>query len=150
LSVREAAILMAATGVVIPCCEGDPSMLATIVRNVDRYLGTLPPRLLRRVRLAVLVFEQTTAVTLGSDRFTRLPWIERDRYLRALEAGGGRLAQVARAVRDLCLVGYYQAPETFAALGYEGPVRNHQSGPSSQSPDPLRAPSGHLPRSVAG
>jgi hypothetical protein len=148
LSGREAAILKAAAGVVTPLNDFARPTPDEVVANVGRYLGTLPPLLRRRVRFAIGAFEQATALTFELDRFTRLERAAQERYLRDLAAQGGHAGQMVRAVRDLCLLAFYQAPERFEDLGYEGPKASREGADATPQGDPLRAPRGQLPRSA--
>ncbi len=96
--------------------------LAQIPSGVDRYLLTMPPGVQRELHLALGVLEQATLMGGCVSRFSRLPVADRERLLAGLAAGGGLREQIYRAVRDLCMLGFYQQSSSWQALGYEGPL----------------------------
>ncbi|MCC6216423.1 MAG: pyridoxal-phosphate dependent enzyme [Polyangiaceae bacterium] len=123
-----------------------------IARNVDAYLVGMPASLVRDVHALIAAVEHGTWLAPAVRRFSELAAAEREAHLRRLEGLGGMGRLVARGVRDFCLLGYYQEPATWAALGYEGPLL----GPDPQPPRPrapryaaLVAPPGALPRGAA-
>ena len=92
------------------------------MRRVDRYVATQPRSLRAQIVGALLLVEQSPAVVLGrSSRFSGLSRAERVRVLDALLGRRDVVAEAARAVRDLVMLGHYQRPEAWARLAYAGP-----------------------------
>lgn len=97
-------------------------LIASIPRRADRFLTTLPPHMAREVTgMFVAIEHGTTPLGHSLSRFSSLSVPEREEYLRSLAAAGGLRAQLYQGVRDMCLLGYYQQPEAWPGLQYEGP-----------------------------
>lgn len=149
LSAREAQVVAAAAEAILGPEASGPSSLE-VAANVDRFVATMRPAAQAEVHLLMNVIEHTTTpLGLRLDRFTRLEVKEREAFLAGLAAKGGQLAQAYRGIRDLCLLGYWQDPRTWGALGYGGPLRAEAAGAPASSYDALRAPQGALPRGAA-
>ena len=97
--------------------------------------------------------EQGTSLDARFRRLTRLEPAGRRAFLERLTRIGGLLAQAARGVRDLCLLGFYQDARTWQGTGYGGPlvvrpppgdVRAQLAGSSSHYAG-LLAPAGAIP-----
>ncbi len=110
------------------CDTGDPSApqpagTATIA-TIDAFCGSLDPALTSQLPLALWLFEWGPFLFDWTFKpFTRMTEAERDESLRAW--AGSRLAvrrQAFAAVRNLCLLGFYSQPETWRAIGYQGPL----------------------------
>lgn len=115
----EAHVLAAAAEVLTGVPGVDPYRVA---ENVDRFVQTMPPdKRLEIHELLALVEHGTTPLGLRLSRFTRLGPDARDAFLASLRARGGLLADAYRGLRDLVLLGAYQEPASWAALGYRGP-----------------------------
>jgi D-cysteine desulfhydrase len=128
---------------------GGPSGLE-VAANVDRFVATMRPEAQAEVHLLMNVIEHTTTpLGLFAQRFTRLAPEQRDAFLTGLAAKGGQLAQAYRGIRDLCLLGHWQDPRTWAAIGYHGPTRIENDGAPPSSHHALRAPPGVAPRGAA-
>jgi D-cysteine desulfhydrase len=133
-----------------------PAQLAEIPARVDRYLTGMPASV-KREALVMLAFVEHATTPLGRSlhRFTLLGAPAREAFLAGLEARGGVTSQAYRALRDLCVLGLYQQPSTWPALGYEGPrqpLSYDPRGPERWSwpaYDALLAPAGVLPRGAA-
>lgn len=146
LSAREAQIAAAAAEAVLPKDGRGPSPIE-IAANVDRFVATMRPEAQNEVHLLFNVIEHTTTpLGFWLDRFTRLSPDERSRFLTGLGDRGGLLAQAYRGIRDLCLLGHYQDPRTWADLGYAGPMGGAAPQPKYHA---LRAAPGALPRRAA-
>lgn len=140
LSPWAAHVLSGAAEVVLP--PGADARAAA--EAADRYLAELPPRLQREARAMFAAIEHgTTPLTLRLRRFTRLEPAERDAFLRTLADRGGLQRQLYRGIRDLCLLGHYQQPATWADLGYGGPLVPRERRPTNY--DALAAAPGQLP-----
>lgn len=134
----EAEVLRAVAEAVLPPAPLDARLLDAVPANVDRFVRALPPAGKLEVHALFAAVEQ-----LHLTRLTRLPPADRLAFLADLAALGSLPAIAARGIRDLALLGYYQDPATWPALGYGGPW---VSGERTGSPyDALRAPDGALP-----
>lgn len=150
----EADVLGAAAEALLPP-RLDAATRADVAVRVDRYLVGMPPNVHRDVHSMLALIEHgTTPLGLRLHRFTALPVAEREAYLAGLAARGGLLAQAYDALRQLCMLGYYQRSVTWVAIGYEGPrvpLDYDPHGPARMVfPDyeRLRAPDGALPAAV--
>ncbi len=121
--------------------------IARIPTGVDRYLLTMPPAVQRELHLALGVLEQLTMMGGCVTRFSRLAPPDRERLLADLAAAGGLREQIYRAVRDLCMLGFYQQPSSWVGLSYEGPLvgEERMRVPGYEQ---LKAKAGALPRGV--
>jgi D-cysteine desulfhydrase len=127
--------------------------LAAIPERVDRYLTGMPPSVKREAH-AMFAFVEHATTPLGRrlSRLTLLAAPDREAFLAGLEARGGVASQAYRAIRDLCVLGLYQQPSTWPALGYEGPrqpLGYDPRGPERWSwpaYDAMVAPAGAQPR----
>lgn len=154
LSAREAHIIVAAAEALLPP-EATAEQRAEIPARVDRYLMGMPERTLREVHAMLLLIEHGSTPLGGRlRRLTRLEPAEREAYLSGLEARGGLLAQAYRGIRDLILLGYWQQPSTWPAIGYGGPqvpLDYDPRGPLRRefpTYDAMVAKRGALPRAV--
>lgn len=145
LSPREALVVAAAAEVLtgVPGVDG-----RVVAANVDRFLVPLPPAVQGEIHQLLALVEHGTGLGLRLARFTRLEPDARLAFLLSLAARGGLLAQAARGLRDLCLMGTYQLPASWAGTGYGGPWKPDLLGPANAGVDPtsFRAPPGALPR----
>jgi D-cysteine desulfhydrase len=144
LSGWEAEVLEAAGGCILPPAPIEP-VLARLPANVDRFIATLDRNLRTEIHAMLALIEIAPVALMGS-RFTRLSIEERLRFLERLRERGGVLEQASRGIRDLIFLGYYQAPETWPALGYGGTWVTDAPRPSAY--DRLRARTGELPRAA--
>ena len=105
----------------------------------------LPAWLRAEIRLLLTAAEHAVpALALRLGRLSTLPAPARQECLVRLSAGGPVRRLLYRGLRDLCMLGYYQRPESWPALGYWGPWVD---GPRQPSPhDALAAPPGARPR----
>ncbi|MFT3767084.1 MAG: pyridoxal-phosphate dependent enzyme [Minicystis sp.] len=154
LSTWQAHVLRAAAEALLPPDTG-PDPIAAIPANVDRYLTGMPPKVKREAKAMLALIEHGTTLFGGKlPRFSRISAADREAYLNRLEARGGLYSQASRALRDLVMLGYYQQPSTWPALGYEGPrvpLGYDPRGParvSWPSYDALVAPPGAVPKGV--
>ena len=149
LSRREALVVAAAAEAVIPDDPGPlPSPGPTgreVAQAVDSYLAGMPALMLLEVHGMFELLEQGTALDAHLGRLTKLDPAARLRFLRRLESLGGLLAQSARGIRDLCLLGWYQDERTWGPLRFKGPMvpAGGRGGPGRY--DSLVAPVGHDP-----
>ena len=128
LSPAQALIVMAAAEALLPPVPQLPRPAPlppdyyAVAMGVDTYLSGLPTASLREIDALLAVIEHGTTPLGGRwQRLTRLDVAERRAFLSGLAVRGGLLAQAACGIRDLVMLGYYQRPESWAALGYPGP-----------------------------
>ena len=149
LNRREALVVAAAAEAVIPDVPGPlpvpgPSP-RQVAQAVDHYLAGMPAMMLLEVHGMFELLEQGTALDAHLGRLSKLDPAARLRFLRRLESFGSLLAQSARGIRDLCLLGWYQDPRTWGPLGFHGPLvpPGGRGGPGRY--DSLVAPRGRDP-----
>ncbi|AKT37463.1 pyridoxal-phosphate dependent enzyme [Chondromyces crocatus] len=152
LSVREAHVLEAAAEAMLPA-PVSAEAVASVPERVDRYLTGMSAGTQREVRAMLLLIEHGTTPLGGRlRRFTSLSAGERSAFLDGLGARGGLLSQAYQGLRDLVMVGYYQQPSTWGALGYGGPqvpLGYDPHGPERRewpTYDAMRAPVGARPK----
>ncbi len=141
LSAAEAAVVRAAGEALLPAAT--PADLDALAGRVDRYLLTFPTSLRQEVHALFFAVEQVLPFWVGMQRFTVLTPPERLRALERVAALGGPGLLIARSIRDLVLVAWYQSPEAWADVGYEGPMVGSLPRPSLY--DELKAPQGWEP-----
>jgi len=121
----------------------DDGAYAQVAVNVDRYVQSMPSHGRLELHAALASVEHaTTPLAFKLSRLTALSPQSRLDYLETLAARGGLQRQLYRAVRDLCMVGYYQQPATWESINYGGPLA------LPTGPDPyaaLVAPAGAAP-----
>jgi D-cysteine desulfhydrase len=144
LSSWHAHVIRAAAEALLPDAPGE--LYDAVPARVDHYLATMPPKVKREVKGMLAMIEHGTTPLGGRvHRFTRSTPAEREAFLAGLEARGGLLSQAYRGLRDLVMLGTYQQPITWPALGYGGPwVPAERARMASY--DALRAPEGALPK----
>ena len=152
LSERQALIVMAAAEALLPPVPPlanpapAPPDFRLVAVGVDTYLQGLPVASRREIALLLMVVEQGTMPLGGHlNRLTRLPVAERQAFLAALQQRGGQLADAAKGIRDLVMLGYYQRPESWPALGYPLPPVPPKPRPMRAAYAALLAPAGVAP-----
>lgn len=91
---------------------------------VDGYLGDLPAAD-RRDLIRLLTYVEHVAPLLAGRlrRFTHLPAALQDRVLTSLESSSSDLLRAGfQALKALALMAFYRRENTWADLGYAGPV----------------------------
>lgn len=121
-AVDEEVLILALCDALFPPTGGLPTAAAVgAPARVQAYLAALPVRTRWEARGALRLVEARTLGSHGAP-FSTLPREAREAALLAL-AGSELLPErlLAQAVKQLCAMGYWQAPETWAYLGYDGP-----------------------------
>jgi hypothetical protein len=120
LAASPLATLSAALEALLP--EGAP--VDAMARDVDGFLAAGDPVLAGQLSVALRVLEHAGgAGILGFRRFSRLdPAARRGVLDRWIVSRIGPKRQIADAVRRVALFSYYARPETWPALGYDGPL----------------------------
>ncbi len=142
----EAEVLAAAASAL----SGVPEVAGLVVAaNVDRYLVPMSDAIQGEVhQLLALVEHGTTPLALFGARFTKLDAAAREAWLLSLNGRGGLLAQAYLGLRKLVMLGAYQEPASWRALGYGGPWPPLNAPELVGAPyESLRAAKGALPRS---
>jgi len=151
LGVRELHVVAAAARALLPLGPG-PSPLE-VARNVDRYLVGMPAPIVRDIHLLLALVEQGTGLGCTPVRFTRLDIEARLAFLDRIRKLPEPIGSAYRGLRDLVLLGHYQDPATWPALGYEGPTTRTRGLHGRPAPTPSRyddliAQAGWLPTGV--
>ena len=98
----------------------DPLAIGT-PRAIAQALSDLPADLQRQLVWAVRALDWS-GIAYAGDFFHRLPPEKQDRVLTHWMDSRFTLQRtVFRALKELCMMAYYGAPETWDALGYDGP-----------------------------
>jgi len=94
------------------------------IRTIDALCASLDPVLTRPLPLLLRLVEWGPVLfDFTFTRFTRMGDAERDASLRAWMTSRLRLRrQGFRALRNLAMLGWYSQEESWAALGYAGPL----------------------------
>lgn len=137
----EAAVMRAAGEALLPNISA--AGLDALPGRVDRYLLTFPTSLRAEVHALFFAVEQTLPFAVGVHRFTALSPQDRLLAFERIAALGGPGLLIVRSIRDLVLLAWYQAPEAWPDIGYEGPMVSADPRPSAY--DALKAPAGWLP-----
>jgi D-cysteine desulfhydrase len=120
---------------------------ARVPERADDYLTSLPPHMRDELAVAMRFVEQAPLwLGFGTSRMGGLPVDRRREYLDALSIQGGAHGRAYRAVRDLCMLAYYQQEEVWGDLGYAGPLVAQT--PRADAYSTLRAARGARPRGV--
>lgn len=122
-----------------------------VAANVDRYLVPMSDAMQSEVhQLLALVEHGTTPLALFGARFTKLDGAAREAWLLSLNGRGGLLAQAYQGLRKLVMLGAYQEPNAWKALGYTGPWPPVNAPELVGAPyESLRAQQGALPKARA-
>lgn len=94
-----------------------------VAAEVDRLAARMGGSVRRDIRWMLRIFEHGTHLfDLKGKRFTRLARDDQERYLRGwMESSLGARRMVFRALKLLAALGYYGLPQTWDAIGYDGP-----------------------------
>lgn len=150
LSARELEIFACAAEALVPIRAEGPAPIE-IALAIDRYLIGMPPALVGEVHALAVLIEQGTILGGRFRRLSRLSPEGRTEVFTALERRGGLLALAYRGTRDLIMLGYWQHPATWRALGYGGPTITGSEAErrgAFAAYEALRAPHGRAPRGV--
>lgn len=100
---------------------GGPTALE-VAAHIDRFLSGLPAATLLEIRGMFFVIEHGTILGGRFSRFTRQdPQTQRD-LLLGLKDRGGLLGQAFEGIRAFVVLGWYQDPRSWSAIGYNGPL----------------------------
>jgi hypothetical protein len=131
---KELAIVRAIVEALLPA-DGDlpAGVDVGVPQRIDEELWSMSPELREDLRSAISALEYWPVLSGRGSRLSTLPPAARAEVLDALAVGGPRpVAQAAGALKQMCHLFYYASPETWAALGYDGPwVTTPRPPPSS-------------------
>lgn len=130
LTAWEAEVLRAVAESVLPPAPLAEASLDALPARTDHFLRGMSPEARLEVHGLFVLIEQATGLDGDLSRFTRLSPADRLAFLARLESFGSLPAVAARGIRDLALLGYYQDPATWPALGYGGPLVSGARPPS--------------------
>jgi hypothetical protein len=94
-----------------------------VAASVDQLVARMSKGVRRDIRWMLRIFEHGTHLfDLKGKRFSGLARDDQEQYLRGwMESSLGARRMVFRALKLLASLGYYGVPETWKAIGYEGP-----------------------------
>jgi choline dehydrogenase-like flavoprotein len=140
LSSQHRAVLEAVARRVVPHAYDGGTGAVDLVARIESRLEHAPPERIRDLRRALTVLGSRAAALLLSglpSPFARLSDAHRDAMLARWSASPLTVARsVYQGVRRLVLAVYYSQPESFADLGYVGPL--HLREPAVAWEGPLR------------
>lgn len=90
--------------------------------HVDRFLNGLPSSTLLEIRGMFFLIEHGTILGGRFSRFTRQSPTAQRELLLGLKDRGGLLEQAFEGIRSFVVLGWYQDPRTWQAIGYRGPL----------------------------
>jgi hypothetical protein len=93
-----------------------------LAARIDALLAAQPRELAAGARGALLFLEYGAPLLGGRlARFSRLGDADREAVFAALPASFGLARRVYAGLRGLCLFAFYALPESWPAIGYDGP-----------------------------
>ncbi len=91
-------------------------------RFIDRYVAGLAAPIRTDLRAGLVLVEHAPLLRYGA-RFTRLTAADQDAVLQGFsDSRVTTLRQVFVALKSLCCLSHYQDEQSFAAIGYSGPL----------------------------
>jgi hypothetical protein len=123
VTVDEDAVLLAACEALFPPTDGLPHPRELdLTGNVRRYVRHMPGPVAWQLRGLLRIVELRTIATAGQT-FSALPLDARIAFLTGLaHRGTGPDRLIVNALRQVCAMGYWQSPQTWPHLGYDGPL----------------------------
>ena len=120
----EALTMMAVVETVVPDSPGgsmpDGPSPRQVVENIDRYLASMPTAVKLEIHGLMGLIEHGTPLGGRLSRFTELSAQGRADALQGLHNKGALVNFAHRGLRDLCYLGWYQDPRTWAGIQYDG------------------------------
>lgn len=116
-----------------------------VVQAIDRYLWHLPRPMRSEVSLLCTCVAQCPLVRGLAVSFADLTVADRLTVIAWMAAQAGPLRDAHAGLVGLVMLGAYQLPTAWAAIGYEGPMVAELPRPPRESWDRLHAVSGTLP-----
>jgi Gluconate 2-dehydrogenase subunit 3 len=136
---KEYAVVNAVAGRILGAAEevGAGSGQVDVAANLDPWAATWDEEAQQQLRLMLRVFEHGTSLfDLQRKRFTRLPEAAQNRYLDGwMRSTLGARRVVFRALKTMSAAGFFQTPQTWPALGYDGPWLGRIKASALQQPE---------------
>jgi hypothetical protein len=132
LEAGEWQVLAAVADTVIPRGGAFPLGAADLdlAARIDAFLAAQAGELAGGVRGALLLLEYGAPLLAGRwARFSKLPAADRAEVFAALPGSFGLARRVYAGLRGLCLFAFYAQPESWPAVGYDGPWVERREGP---------------------
>ncbi len=118
------AVFLAIAGRVVPAGgpESSGANSDATLAAAEKFLADQDEATRAKLRLLLRVFEWRTVLRFGKP-FSRLSAEKQDAYLRAWQNSRLQLFRFGfSSLRNLVLLSFYTRPESWAAIGYPGPV----------------------------
>lgn len=133
LSTKELAVVRAVVETLLPGGEGIPSGLSLGVhQRIDEELWSAPEAVRSDLKAALHLLEHAPPLQGFAGRFTRLHPADRERvFVGWLRSERAVLAQAANGLKQMCQLFAYTSPQTWAAIGYDGPWVERPAPPPS-------------------
>lgn len=124
LSTKEFAIVKCAVRALLPADGPLPSGESLgLAQRIDEELWAASSDLRSDLKAGLQVLEHATIMNGYSARFTSLaPDQQREYLAKLLDGRNDTLRQVAGGLRQIVHIFYYARPETWKAIGYDGPL----------------------------
>ncbi|MEQ1506860.1 MAG: gluconate 2-dehydrogenase subunit 3 family protein [Myxococcota bacterium] len=135
LTVKQLAIVRALVETLCPADGGLPAGLALGVhQRIDEEVWSQTDAIRADLGAALAVVEHLPPRYGWLHRFSRLSVPDREAYLATLVARGPRpIVQAVGSLRQLCALFWFAHPDTWPAIGYDGPwVKTPVPPPSSR------------------
>jgi D-cysteine desulfhydrase len=150
LAAWEAEVIVAACEALLPDKPGQPLTpyirYIQIVENIDRYLYGMPESIHTEIHQLVILLEHGPALRFHFQRLTRLSPSSRKHYIQSLASLPAPASAAYRGIRDLCLLGMWQDPQFWPAIGYDGPSLRRLPTATKGRYQHLLAPAGVQPK----
>jgi hypothetical protein len=134
LSVKELCVVRALVELFCPAADGLPSGVALgIHQRIDEEVWSQPDAVRADLQAALQLIEHSPPVFGFAGRMSALALPQREQvFARLLAAEQDVVVQAAVALRQMAHLFYYAHPDTWPALGYDGPwVPQPKPPPSS-------------------
>jgi len=140
LSAGHREVLEAVARRVVPHAYDDGAQTADLVARIEAHLALAPPERVRDLELALTVLGSRAAALLLSGMAAPFPRLSAERQDRMLARWSTSRVGVARSVyqgvRRLVLAVYYSQPESYADIGYLGPLHERALAFAWEGPAP--------------
>lgn len=93
-----------------------------VAQHIDRFLNGIPASTLLEIRGMFFLIEHGTILGGRFSRFTRQDAATRRDLLLGLRDWGGLFGQAFEGIRAFVVLGWYQDPRSWEAIGYGGPL----------------------------
>jgi choline dehydrogenase-like flavoprotein len=140
LSAVHREVLDAVARRVVPHAYDDGAGTSDLISRIDAHLAAAPPERVRDLELALTMLGSRAAALLVSGMTAPFPRLSADRQDAMLARWSTSRVALARTVyqgvRRLVLAVYYSQPESFADIGYLGPLGQRELTFAWEGPAP--------------